>query len=505
MKEPQIFSPNFIDRLETEGYPVPDILADARSYYLSLEPAEGQTRRFAAAAAGRTLRNWTEFSEADISAATYDENRDQKLPEMLQAIGILAQKWLANDLVPPQITAKEISRRTGFSPQRITGIITDFTPTMDGFGQKYRLELSDEGNKPPVKKAIKQSRYESRPPGGGPVQRARFQKRRLARQLERLAHERTKIEFFPVDSQQEFPKNDAGRRLNLRKLTEPVVDSDIADVIQYFREKGRKKWLRGTDETEFARMLKALSEGKETDVLVWNCFDFEWEQKKPGEYPACIINDGVDASILDYHIERVKESVEYLSLLGPVSPIVLIPSNEANAPVWKYIQTQAEREAVVNSAVNKLKQKINSRMGVQIEVMRWDEYLASRGVNKSAAEYSLMGTDLIDQQVSKNRKVAMISDDQAYFEQFGLTVSRLESEKRVFYYYGVYAGEGMAGAEVVKLGRNLILLDIEEFRVGEMTALGAEGLVPIVSPLSTEEKLNYYKWKKDVISSKTKS
>lgn len=499
MKEVQIFSPKFIDQMRVDGYPVADILFDAE---LCLGATEGKTRRSVAAAARQTLRNWTEFSEADISAAVYDQNRDQKLPEILQAIGILAQKWLANDLVPPPITAKEISRRTGFSPQRITGIITDFTPTMDGFGQNYRLELSDEENKSPVKKAIKQSRYESRPPGGGPAQRIRFQKRRLPAQLVRLAQERARIQFFPVDSQPEFPKNDAGRRLNLRKSTEPAVDPDIAEVIQYFKEKGGKKWLRGTDEIEFAVILQELSEGRETDVLIWNCFDFDWEQKKPGEHPACIINEDVDTSILDFHIDRVRESVEYLSLLGPVSPIVLIPSNEANAPVWKYIQTETEREAVVNSVVNKLRQKINGKIGVQIEVMRWDEYLASRGVNKSPAEYSLMGADLIYNQVSKNRKGAMIRDDQAYFEQFGFTVSRRESEKRVFYYYGVYAGEGMAMSEVVKLGRNLILFDIEEFRVGEMTALGSKRTFPIVSPVSAEEKQTFYRSKKEIIQNR---
>lgn len=511
MKEVQIFSPKFIDRVGADEYPLADILADAQCWYLKqldlenlngLELTEGKTRRLAMAAARRTLRNWTEFSEAEIVAAAYDENRDQKLPEILRAIGILAQKWLANDLVPPPVTVKEISRRTGFSPQRITGIISDFTPLIDGLGKKYRLELSDDGKKPPIKRAIKEARYESRPPGGGPVQRTRFQKRRLSAQLQRLAQELTKIEFFPVDSQPEFPKNGPGRILNLRKSTEPVVDPDIAEVIQYFKEKGGKKWLRGTNEVQFARMLQELSEGRETDVLIWNCFDFDWEQKKPGEYPSCIINDDVDTSILDYHIERVRESVEYLSLLGPVFPIVLIPSNEANAPVWKYIQTQAEREAVVNSVVNKLRQKINGRMGVKIEVMRWDEYLASRGVNKSPAEYSRAGTDLIDRQISKNRKGAMIRDDQAYFEQFGLTVSRRESEKRVFYYCGVYVGEGMAGADVVKLGRNLILFDIEEFRVGEMTALGSKGTFPIVSPLSPAEKLAYYQWKKELIKNR---
>ena len=499
MIETRIFSPEFINRLKSEGYPVDDILSDTIVKLNGLGSTEGQARRSVAAAARRTLKNWTELSETEIKAAVYDENRDRILPEILKAIGFLARQWLSNDLVPPPVTAKEISRQTRFSPRRIVGIISNFAPTVDGFGQEYRLELSDEENKPPIKKAIKESRYESRPPGGGPVQRARFQKRRLPAQLERLAQERTKIEFFPIDWQPEFPKNTSDRAVNSGKSNEQFVNPDVIEVIRYFKDRGGKKWLRGTDETEFARVLQELSVGRETDVLIWNCFDFDWEQEKPGKYPACIISDDVDTSIVNYNIGKVRDAVEYLSLLGPVSPIVLVPSNEANAPTWKYVQSPAKREAVVNSVVNKLRKKINSGMGLSIEVMRWDDYLASRGIRKAPTEYSLMGTDLIDLQVSKERKEAMVIDDQTYFDQFKLMVSRRESKKRVLYYYGVYTGEGMAEAEVVRSGKNVILFDIEEFRVGEMTALGAEGAVPIVSPLSIAEKQDYYKWKKAVI------
>jgi hypothetical protein len=96
----------------------------------------------------------------------------------------------------------------------------------------------------------------------------------------------------------------------------------------------------------------------------------------------------------------------------------------------------------------------------------------------------------------------MIEDDQKYFSQFGMKVSQRESEKRVPYYYGVYVGEGQAFTEIVRSGRNVILLDLEEIRVGKMTALGADEVLPIVSPLSNAEKLAYYQWKKSLIQNR---
>ena len=488
-----------------------DILFDAKNWYLKqlyLENLNGsdlterQTRRLTAETVRQTLREWTEFSETDINTAVYDENRDRNLPEIMQAIGTLAQKWLANDLVPPPVTAKEISRQTGFSPQRITGIISNFAPTVDGFGRKYRLELSDEENKLPLKKAIKQSRYESRPPGGGPVQRARFQKRRLPAQLERLAQERKRIEFFPVDSQPEFLENGDIQRLNLQRSGVEFVDPDIVEVIQYLKKRSGKGWLGGTNETGLAETLSRLSAGELTDLPLWNCFEFDWKRKRADKYPACTIEDNVDTSIVSYNLDKVKEALEWFSLLGPVCPIVLVPTNETNAPAWSYIQTPAEREKLVNSVVDKLRQEINGKSGLPIEVMRWDDYLVSRGIKTLPAEFSRRGAELIIRTVTSKKRAEMIWDEQKYFEQFGITVSERELEKRVPYYYGVYVGEGQAFAEIAQSGRNVILLDLEEFHVGKMTALGTDEVVPIVSPLSRAEKLDYYKWKKSVIQTR---
>jgi hypothetical protein len=298
----------------------------------------------------------------------------------------------------------------------------------------------------------------------------------------------------------------SGKISNSEDNFEQSSNQDIVDTIQWFKQKGGKKWLRGVDEKGLAESLSRLIGQQPTDIPIWNCFDFGWKQSKPDEYPACIINDDVDESIVLYNFIRLRETVEYLSRLGTVNPVVLVPTNEANAPVWEYAQTPDEREVVVNSTVEKLRQKVSNAASCPvIEVMRWDDYLVSKGVETKAETYSLEGTRAIGKKLSEKRKAKMIQDDQSYFEQFKITVSSQESEKRVPYYYGVYVGEGKAFAEIVKSGRNVILLDLEEFRVGEMTALGAEGNVPIISPLSAKEKLDYYRWKKDRVSSRRKT
>lgn len=522
MEEVKIFSPKFIAWLENEKYPVADILADAQFNYLNQlslretngsEFTNGRIRRLAVATARRTIRNWTDIPEEEISDAVYDEDRDKILPELLQAIGIMAQKWLANDQVPPPITAKEISRRTGFSPQRITGIISDFAPMIDGCGQNYRLEPSEDGKKPPIKKAIKLSRYQSRPPGGGPIQRARFQKRRLPAQLTRLHQEQTIIEFLPIDSQPEFPKNDTDWTPNLPK-SESVIDPDIADVIRYFKEKGGKKWLRGVGETEFARVLQELSNGREMDVLVWNCFDFDWTAtKRPGGYPTCVIKDTVDTSIVNYHSKRVAEILEYLALVGPINPIVLTPTNEAFCQDWNYAQRLSERKKIVDLVTANLSDLISVNItSVPIAVVRFDDYLKSRGVTNNPEDLTKEGIDIFRRKLGGDRKLAqdLVRDNQEYFEQFGIRVEEREVEKFVAAYFGVYAGEGIGFAVTNKGGRKIILIDTEEGRVAKTTVEGVKKAVsdaigtafPIISPIPSGEKLNYYRNKRQIIQAR---
>ena len=213
------------------------------------------------------------------------------------------------------------------------------------------------------------------------------------------------------------------------------INPAVTEVIDWFKQQGGNKWLRGITEKGLLKFLLRLSEGQGADIPVWNCFNFYWRQNKSGEYPACIISDDVDESIVVYNFRRLQEAIGYLSLLGPITPVILIPTNEANAPVWKYIQTKSEREIIVTSTAAKLKQKLGAISGdLTLSVMRWDDYLVSRGIRTEAEIYSVTGTNIIEKNLPEKRKVEMIKDDQAYFEQFGMTISRQESAKRIPHY-----------------------------------------------------------------------
>lgn len=512
MKEVQIFSPRFIYRLERDGYPVADITDDARRCYEKELNNSGdeivQAGQLAKSVARQSLHNWTEYTAADISAAAYDENQDRNLPRIIQAIGTLAQKWLDYDLIPPPVTVKEVSRITGFSPQKITKLISKADSKIEGIGQTYTLELTDDIRKSPIKKAVKQARYESRPPGGGPVQRARFQKRRLSVQLNRLNQERNKIGFIPIELQPESPQNDAGQIRNLQKSIELVVDPDIADIIGYFKKRGGRKYLRGIDESEFSKILRELSAGRETDVLVWNCLDFKWlPPLKRGRYPVGVVRKEVEMSIVKYNFPRFMETLEFLSLLGPITPIVLIPSNEAFSPMWNYAQPYTEREYLIKAVVGDMEILLSEQQkSFQIDITRWDDYIKSRGIVESQETLTQQGADIFRACMSVNPvlKRDIFRDEKEYFGQFGISVDDKVIEKFAPYYFGVYTGEGIAFSKIIAGGRPIILIDFEEGRVAKAITAGVQQAtrsahgkdLPIISPVSPQEKLNYYNWKK---------
>jgi hypothetical protein len=321
--------------------------------------------------------------------------------------------------------------------------------------------------------------------------------------LERLAQEEARIGFFPKTPSDSMP--------NSGKSDEQFINPDVIEAIGYFKAKGGKKWLQGTDETEFIKVLQELFEGRETDVLIWNCFDFNWlPAKKSGDYPMCVIKDTVDTSIVNYHSKRVAETLEYLAVVGPINPIVLTPTNEAFAQRWNYAQARPEREQVVDTITARLSSVIKGAIAtVPVTVMRFDEYLKTRGILDLPEDLTDEGTNIFRNKLAEDPKLAeeTIKDNREYFEQFGITVKDEEIEKFVAGYFGVYAGEGIGISKIVKSGQPVMVIDLEEGRVAKTTIEGmrkawVDGvgeIFPIVSPLAPVEKVGYYQSKKTII------
>ncbi len=315
-----------------------------------------------------------------------------------------------------------------------------------------------------------------------------------------------------------YSKKEILRALNGRgkpvEMNQEFINQDIGKAVQYFKQKGGKRWLKGADESEFIRLLLELSDGRNTDVLIWNCFDFEWTPApKSGDYPSCVIRDTVDTSIVNYHSEKVAETLEILAIFGPINPIVLTPSNEAFAQKWNYAQSRPEREQVVDSVTARLKDLIGGAITtVPVSVMRFDEYLKSRGITDSPEDLTNQGVDIFRRKLANDPKLVQqtIEDNREYFEQFGIMVRDEEIERFVAEYFGVYGGEGIGVSKIVKSGQRVMMIDVEEGRVAKTTIEGmrkawADGvgeIFPIVSPLLPVEKLGFYQWKKEFIKSR---
>lgn len=285
---------------------------------------------------------------------------------------------------------------------------------------------------------------------------------------------------------------------------EQIAEKEVRDCVDWFRSKRRRKFVLEVDagqnnEKLFTNDLEEFSQGKPTDFIVWNCIGFDWEQNPLNGYPPCRLNDNLDVSIVDYFLPRLREAAEHLSSIGNPTIIPMVPSTEATyESMWTYKQSREEREGIVLSAVNGLKRKLEPSQfpdNVTVEPMRWDEYLKTRNIAKNPLEYAVEGEQRLKEAPDFWRiQAEAIQNGVEYFNQNGIKVdTTLIAEKRIRY-YGMYEGEGAAMTDIRESGRNVIVINLEEFRVSKMALRGAKGKLPIVTPISEEEMTLYYQW-----------
>src|SRR3989344_244465 len=466
MNERPIFSTTFKKRLQADGLSVKDLEKDIRG-------SESKNP-------GSWLRQITGYSNTVLAESRYNPVVEETLPRIKNAI----TDYLESSLEAQNLTLKQLSRITDISPIKIENLIARYGITIGLNGSTKDVALT-EGKVSP-KRVIKRGRYESRPPGGGPVQRARIQSRRLETARNRLTQENQTIVFQAKQTAPTFVVKENG------------TPQSVIEVINWFRQQRRRKWLRGTDETGLAKALIDFSQGKPTDFVMWNCFKFEWKpNKNPNERPLCIVTNKLDTSLVLYFQERIKQTAEKLSWLGKPSFTVLIPSSEANySDVWNYQQSPEERQRMTDSAVVELNKALDQQLaplGIKIKATRWDDYLLRREITKTPYEYSVEGDKLI-RQLPNFRRIQQeaVRNEISYFKQRGITVSKKLVAENGIKYYGVYCGEGMGLLDIQKGGRNVVMINLEEFRVNEMTALGSNNQIPIVTPASHSEMMKYY-------------
>lgn len=161
------------------------------------------------------------------------ENGMKTKEEVSKTIEKMARPWIGIGENAPGFSVKEVARTTRISPSKITDSILE----KDGIifsvqNNLYSLFLEDikgdrvDGNidsaakkSAPSIRAVRQSRYLSRKPGGGPVIKARVLNRNLGNVRLRLGRERLTIKMEPLaEDPEERKRRETKERLILRGI-----------------------------------------------------------------------------------------------------------------------------------------------------------------------------------------------------------------------------------------------------------------------------------------------
>ena len=309
-----------------------------------------------------------------------------------------------------------------------------------------------------------------------------------------------------LQTEYRYSKKEIRRALNGRERP-PEITPKVTTFIDWLKNQRRRRWILEADEKQqneklLAKDLMEFSEGKPTDFIVWNCLGFKWQQESQGGYPFCSITSDIDTAIVPYFLPKLQAFIEKLSGIGNPTIVPMVPSNEATyESMWNYLQDRQTRELIVNSAVVGLTERFQTvQFPKQAKVipMRWDGYLRSRGIEKTAEDYSKEGEQLLLGSTDLDRiRVEAIQNGIEYFGRYQIRVDREKIAPKRIRYYGMYVGEGAAMADIRKSGRNIIVINFEEFRVSKMALRGARGNLSIVTPITDEEMAGYYKWENE--------
>lgn len=513
--KPEVLTYNFQKSLKDQGFLVDDIKSD-------IERINGQKGNPI-----RVIRNWTGLPNTTIRAGVFNEERDVLSPEINNAILNLLEPWRKTeaDQDLPKITVKELSRKTSLSPEKVLRVLSRYPLSFSVNGSSFTTEIQkpvfpnrrltiadsrDYGLSP--SRIARAARYESRAPGGGPVQKAGIQQGDIDKLIRKRAWGQQEVIFNPgnpepnssvdygIMAELEAPIQQRNKTVAEVIYAEPEGQK-IMRVVEWFKKVGfGKNWIYRSNEVGFAENLARFSRDEPVDFLIWNCIGFKWFEDPRDEMPTCNINNNLDAAITPYFRDRIQQVAEMLATIGNPELTILLPSNEAfNERVWKYRQPREEREHVIKESVTGLTESFRNLPlppNARLDVMRWDDYLKSRGADRTAECYSQEGENRVRQSANFERIIReAVKNGRGYFAQNGIKNIRDETFlSRQIMYYGVYAGEGVALEEFQDNGVGVVIVNFEEMRVPQMAFLGSRGSLPIVTPIKYEEMVSYYRW-----------
>lgn len=504
--ERSIFSKQFEQELVTQGFKPGDFLNKPDQI--------------------KSVRKQTGLPDGIIRDGLFNNDRDVLRPSVQQAVKQTLGPWidLGIDEIP-SLTILEISRATGLSPSKVIQILTNYPVTISVNGTTLQSSVepptipknpslkvcSDLGIS--TKRIQRGARYLSRAPGGGPVQKAGIQRKRLEAKIKEEARRRTKVRFSIPKAEVEDSKLESSSPFEA--IESIVYQSErgrkILEIINWFKTNGfGKNWILGDNELRFAQILVDFSNGKPVDFLVWNCIGFEWFENPGGGYPVCNVTDNLDTAITAYFQQEIIKIVNVLSIIGNPQVAILIPSSEAlDENFWQYQQQETERQTILNSTVKEIEQlyrSIELPEGSIVRVLRWDDYVKSLGIRTQPNKYTQQGIEMLRQSADADKiREEGARSGRSYFQTYGIDGVPLNIlAEGQLKYYGMYVGEGLTLAEIQR-DNPVVIINFEEMRVSQMTLRGAGGNLPIVTPISNQQMTRYYQWRKNQINTNNES
>ena len=383
---------------------------------------------------------------------------------------------------------------------------------------EYPLSKTRELNLNP-QRIIRSSRYESRAPGGGPVQKAGFQQQRVSSQILTRAKERACIRFVDIDKpvidtiqvvdelQTSFPPNNNKFESAVFQLERCPEIKQVCGKLSSLGERGKLVLRR--NEEGLVKSLSRFADGEDTDFLIWNCIGFQWTKNWQDSVPCCEIVENTSESIALYYLDRISNLSKILSPLGKATFTILLPSNEVFDESYTrfglYSQTKEKRENILTETKKKILnglQDKNPTLSKHIRVLTWDEYLKEKSISATAEEYSKRGRERLTNSPNFGKiQDEMLRSAKNRFSKIGITTLDAKTLLAIQEaYYSIYAGEGVAFEELAESGGNIVVFNFEEMRVPQLEYLGAQGNITILTPIKNREMEDFYDWKNNRIS-----
>lgn len=243
---------------------------------------------------------------------------------------------------------------------------------------------------------------------------------------------------------------------------------------------------------ELRNRIVELQEGRRVPLVTFNCLETSW-RPATRRYPQIIFAPNVNLAVCKYNLDAIEIVRLDLQQAGESDLKVVVPDSElTDTRVFSFAQSEAERLTIAKTYRQKLEDDL-SVLNSPTPVTLWSEYCQNQRLCKPA-DYTKENYDRIQRDPKLMKKVRdQARDSLKFLERNGLPKDYLDSIKederidRTAWYLAMYMGEGQALME-----SQAIVLNFEDGRVAAWFQRGADGKLPILTPVDPTE---FYRWR----------